>query len=399
MKNEKIAVLRGPDRVRQRPAVIFSSDGIEGVACAVRSLLEIFVVEAQLGWCQHLCVRQNGAELTISGDDRGIELGADTGNDAVWKKLFCEISAAPAYAPNDSAFSFGLQDPAHDALYADEKEQTAGCLPDEIGLWELCAIQCVSEWMEVQAKRNGRKTTLRFEKGYPIGAACTVKTEEDSGTRFRFRPDRTVFTETTLPENFFRETLNAFAALSPGLQCRYINDELGTEEVFSYPSGLQDYVEAAEAPVPAYVRKIRAEGKERYNRAQYEACVEVAISYAPCQGSIKCFHNFRELHWGGSHCQILKEQLCRAFNDAFRRHMADAEELTFEQLAPHLRMVLATWCTPRCTVWGSGARESIENRLIADMTYDAAGSELCRYVFAHRETFREVLDMLHDGKN
>jgi DNA gyrase/topoisomerase IV subunit B len=187
--------------------------------------------------------------------------------------------------------------------------------------------------------------------------------------------------------------------LSPGLECRYINVKTGNEVVFFYPRGLRDYVEAADAAIPAYVRKCEAEGKERYNRATYEACVEVAIGYAPYGGSVTCFHNFRKLPHGGAHCERLKEQIARAFNDAFRRDMAQTETVTFEQLEKHLRIILATWCTPRFTVWGSGARMSIENKMIADMTHDAAGSELSQYVFSYRDDFRELMAAVRGSKS
>lgn len=391
-----ITVLRGPDRVRKRPAVIFSSDGIDGVACAVRSLLEIFAVEAQLGYCRQLCVQQNGAELIISGDDRGIYLGRESSEDWVWKSLFCDIHAASAYAPDESGLYFGLQDIAHHMLYSDPTGQTPDWLPDEIGMFELCAIQYASEYMEVQVCRDGQKTVLHFEKGYPTGEARREKATDGHGTSFRFRPDGEVFKETILPASFFCKTLNAFAVLSPGLRCRYINDETGEEAVFCCPRGLQDYAEQGDAIIPAYVSKQKAVGKERYNRAAYEACVEVAVGYAPYKGSVTCLHNFRELPQGGTHCEQLKKQVVRAFCDAFRRDMADTEDVTFEWLAKHLRIVLATWCAPRCTVWGSGARTSIENKMIADMTYDAAGSELCNYVFTHRKVFGELLQLLRE---
>lgn len=394
MANEKIVVLQGPDRVRKRPAVIFMSDEIEGVQNAVRILLEIFAVEAQLGRCKHLLVKQNGADLEISGDDRGIYLGQDNGDDSVWKNTFCELYAASACAPDESGYSFGLRDASHCALYGDEIKPNSIYLPTEHGLFELCAIQYASEYMDVCVNRDGVKSTLHFQKGYNIGGILNEATEEQNGTCFRFKMDREVFTQTVLPASFFTETLDAFAMLSPGLNCKYVNAVTGKEVEFFYPHGMKDYVQAKGSTAPVYIKKIEAKGKERYNRAEYEACVEVAIGDTSFTGNTRCIHNFRELTYGGTHYEQLQKQVCRAFNDCFQSCIASDDSLTFDELSKHLTVILATWCSPYCSVWENGIRLSIKNKLITDMTYDAVGRAFCDYVYAHRETLQRIVDAI-----
>lgn len=403
MADNQITILTGPDRIRKRAAVVYLSNDLEGAQHAVRDVLDIFVTEAQLGRCKHLSVKQDGAKLEISGDDRGIYLGQDTGDDTKWQEIFCSMYPLPAYCPDESGYSLGLIDYAHHTLYGEAQQSNSIYFPEETGYMELYALQCASEYLEVVVNRDGINSKLYFERGYNIGGIHNEPTTECNGTCFWFALDHEVFTQTVIPATFFLETLKSFAMLSPGLCCTYENAS-GQATTFYYPDGISEYVQhkCPENTVPVYRKKIEAKGKDRYNRAEYAACVDIVIGYTPNEGEVKCFHNFRELTSGGSHWDALQKQICRAFNACYGHYIVDdgsdhvehsnGETETFNEVAKHLTVVLATWCSPYCSVWGNGERLSIRNRMIADMTHDATGAEFHNYLYRNKEKYLDLLE-------
>lgn len=394
MENNTIVTLKGPDRIRKRPAVIFSSDGLEGVQHAVLGILELFATEARLGRCKHLDVRQTGSDLVISGDDRGLYLGQDTQNDEVWENIFCRMYPLPACRPNESGYDLGLWDHAHHRLFGDEPAPQSIYYPEDIGFFNLCAVQYASAYMDVTTVRDGIRSRLAFRRGHPVQPIRHEPTADPNGTCFRFAMDPAVFTETVLPASFFTDTLKRFAMLAPGLCCAYYSGEIGQPEIFYFPGGCADYAQRhTAAGLPVYSKQILAKGKDRYDRAQYEACVELVIGFTPYHREALCLHNFRELSCGGTHYTQVQNQICRAFEDCF---FADCPEepWTFRELSPYLTIVLATWCSPYCSAWENGRRLSITNRMITDMAHDAAGQELRDYVYAHKEQLRPMIDAM-----
>lgn len=394
MKNNTIVTLKGPDRVRKRPAVIFLSDGIEGAQNAVRGIMDIFVTEARLGRCKHLNVRQTGGDLVISGDDRGLYLGQDSRDDAVWENIFCRMHVLPAGRPDESNYTLGLWDHAHHTLYGDEPAPNSIYYPEDIGFFDLCAVQYASAYMDVTTIRDGIRSRLQFRQGHPVHPIHHEPTADPSGTCFRFALDPAVFRETVLPASFFTDTLKRFAMLAPGLFCTYYSGETGQQEIFYFPGGSADYAQRhTAAGLPVYSKRIQAKGKDRYDRAQYEACVELVIGYTPSQAEALCLHNFRELSCGGTHYTQVQNQICRALQDCFHSDFSD-DPWAFQELSRHLTIILATWCSPYCSAWENGSRLSITNRMITDMAYDAAGKDLRDYVYAHKAQLRPMIDAI-----
>lgn len=374
-----IVMLTGPDRVRKRPAVIFLSNGIEGAQYAVQSLLKIFVTEAQLGHCKQLKVKQAGESLEISGDDRGIYLGQDTGDDAVWQSIFCELFAAPAYPQEDWVDPMDAVDNAHYVLYGDKADTTDG-----LYYLELYAAQCVCKHMELQVNRSGIESTLRFEKGINIGGICNKPTTAQNGTCFRFALDPEVFTQTLIPESFFLEKLETFSILVPGLTCIYENAD-GVETVFCCPEGAKDYIERKN-PGSVYHTKMWAKGRERYNSAEYKAHLEVSLGYTPNAGEVRCFHNLNEMPGGGAHLKELQKRLRKAFYSCY------GINISVKELSEHMTIILSTRCAPLFTAWRNGTRQAVDNRLMADMAQDAIDEAFNRYLFEFKEVYRGLVD-------
>lgn len=379
MDDITITRLEGPDRVRKRPAVVFGSNDTEGAWYAVKCLLKLFVTEAQLGHCKQLKVKQTGDDLEISGDDRGIYLGQDTGADTVWKSIFCQLDPASAYPVESGEDPMDATDVAHHILYGDRPADA-----DSTWNLELYATTCACAYMELQVDRDGVNSTLRFRQGQNEGGIYRQPTTAQNGTCFRFALDPAVFTQTQLPESLFTELLESFAMLVPGLSCSYENETHG-ETVFYYPEGAKTYIEEKN-PGSVYRSKMWAKGKERYNGAEYKAHVELAVGHTPNAGELQCFHNFAALPYGGTHLEQLQERLCSAFNHCL------GSDMTFGEMGKHLTLVIATRCAPSFTVWKNGSRQAIANRLITDMAQDIIDDGFDRYLQEFKAVYQGLWD-------
>lgn len=384
MSDNKIRQLKGPDRIRKRPAVVFGAEDIRGARQVVVDLLHIFATEAQLGHCRQLSVEQNHGELSIRGDDRGIVLGGASAEDAPWQRLFEDFYCPPTNMPGEEGLSFGLQSGAHRLLYGDPVEPESTLFPDDTGYFELYCAQCACRFMDVQSRRKGLQSSLHFEGGYNIGGLKTEPTEAPDGTSFHFALDDQVFTETILPGEFLTETLNQLAMLCPGLVCTYRND--AGERIFAYPGGIADYVRLQAENPPVFYKKLQGKAKERYNTAEYEARVEIAVAFARDHGGVLCLHNFRPIPLGGTHYRQMEKQIL----DGFQKWTE--QPLTFNVLSRHLSIVLVSWCAPWCTRWENGTRLAITNRVIRDMTQDALSGEFRNFLHANQDEVKTILN-------
>ena len=177
--DDSIVSLKGADRVRKRPAVIFGSDGIEGCEHSMFEILSNSIDEAREGYGKRIIVRRFlDKSIEVEDEGRGIPVDFNKREDRYnWELVFCEMYAGGKYKNNSGEnyeFSLGLN-----------------------GLG-TCATQYSSEYMDVEVLRDGFKFNLHFEKGENIGGL--QKTEfrhRHTGTKIRWKPDLDVFTNFT----------------------------------------------------------------------------------------------------------------------------------------------------------------------------------------------------------
>lgn len=393
---DRIKILKGPDRVRKRPAVIFTYGDVRGAENAVLPILELYATEAQLGYCQNLQVTQNGSEITISGDDRGIYLDGHNDN-ITWKEIFCELYAGPRSAPDSATYTFEYPDISHSTLLGESFTLPEAFLPKGIGYLDLCAAQYASAYMDVYSVRDGKKYSLHFRKGYNEGGLHSELTDKHHGTTFHFAMDPEVFTNTVISEQFFLNILTNFAILSPGLQCTYCNTRSKINSTFHFPKGPSDFVQQSVNyfPMPVYAYKSRATGRDRYDRPLYQAYLNIAIGFALDGGSEMCLHNFRRLQYGGLHLRKVRERICCAINDCFQTQISKhGPDLSYEELHEHIKVLVSTWCSPNRTLLENGTRQTICNQLIADMAFDATSTPFFDYVLDHQHELLPIIEMI-----
>ena len=198
--NESIKSLRGADRVRKRPAVIFGSDGLEGCEHSIFEIMSNSIDEAREGRGNRIVVtRYLDGSYEVQDFGSGIPVDYNKNEQREnWELLFCEMYAGSKYDNAGGAgsyeFSLGLN-----------------------GLG-LCATQYASEYMDAEIHRDGYCYTLHFEKGENIGGLHKEPYHKrDTGSRIRWKPDIQVFTDINIPRDWFVSTMKRQAIVNDGV--------------------------------------------------------------------------------------------------------------------------------------------------------------------------------------
>ena len=365
---EKITVLRGPERVRRRPAVIFGSDDADGAATALELLLDVLAREGMGGNCSEMKVTQYlDGSIEIQDNGRGIFLG-----NGVWQELFCQLYAGPLCPDGKTARCIFEKPSGKEGEYTDSLE--------------LCAVQYASEYMRVCVVRGGYKQMLHFEKGNHVGGITETPSDAPSGTNIRFRLDTEVFTDVLIPSQQISEKLQIIAIQIPGMTTTFrCETARGFEETaFYYPRGVADFLQEqnpGEALIHSAGRK--AEGQERYNRPRYGAAVTIGIGFAKNAGFVRCYHNLKELTHGGTHCDALLHSIAQ------RMEWMLECEIREEELQKHLQLVVST--NAEHSEWTSGARTGLRSIFLRDLTQDTLDDGFQQFLKENKEPLCELL--------
>jgi len=226
--NESIKSLKGADRVRKRPAVIFGSDGLEGCEHSIFEIMSNSIDEAREGRGNKIIVTRyldGSYEVQDFGSGIPVDYNKNEGVEN-WQLLFCEMYAGSKYdnasAGGSYEFSLGLN-----------------------GLG-LCATQYASEFMDAEIHRDGYCYTLHFEKGENIGGLKKEPySKKDTGSRIRWKPDINVFTDINVPVEYFTTTLKRQAIVNDGVTFLFKNQVSANKfdtTTFCYKDGIKDYV-------------------------------------------------------------------------------------------------------------------------------------------------------------
>ena len=230
--NESISSLKGADRVRKRPGVIFGSDGLDGCEHAVFEILSNSIDEAREGHGKLITVtRYLDHSIEVEDMGRGCPVDYNPKEKRFnWELVYCELYAGGKY----------------NNLDGDNYEYSLGL--NGLG---ACATQYSSRYMDVTVWRDGNKYSLHFERGEPVGKEGDELRIEPTdrgrktGTRTRWLPDLDVFTDIDIPADYYVETLRRQAVVNAGITFRFKNEVLpGHFETqdFVYENGIIDYV-------------------------------------------------------------------------------------------------------------------------------------------------------------
>lgn len=350
--NESITMLKGADKVRKRPAVIFGSDGLDGCEHSVFEVISNSIDEARAGYGNKIIVtKYNDNTIEVEDFGRGCPVDYNKGEERYnWELVYCELYAGGKY--DDSAdtyeFSLGLN-----------------------GLG-LCATQFASEFMDIEVYRDNYRYNLHFEKGENVGGLSKTPVKaHKTGTKTRWKPDLDVFTDINIPDDFYRDILKRQAVVNPDLLfVLKIQDENGgfSEEEFIYSNGIVDYVnEIADNQNITSVQNWHCEkvGRDRADRNDYKVKISVALTFSNKIRKIEYYHNSSFLEYGGSPEKAVKQAFVSQIDSYLKqngKYLKNEAKITFADIEDCLIFVSSSFSTQ--TSYENQTKKAINNKFI-----------------------------------
>lgn len=370
--NTSISQLKGADRVRRRPAVIFGSDGLEGCQHAVFEILSNAIDEAREGHGNIITVSVF-ADKSIEIEDFGRGCPVDWNENEGrfnWELVFCELYAGGKYQNDEGEnyeFSLGLN-----------------------GLGS-CATQYASEYFDVTIYRDGFKYTLHFEKGENVGGLKKEPADrKKTGSCFHWKPDLEVFTDIAIPLEYYRDTLRRQAVVNAGVVFKLRTERDGkfeTEE-FKYENGILDYVSeiAGEETlsVPVYIETERR-GRDRADKPEYKVRLTAAFCFSNKVNGIEYYHNSSWLEYGGAPEKAARSAFTYALDAYIKKigkYQKSESKIGFQDIADCL--VLVTNCFSTQTSYENQTKKAINNKFIQEAMTDFFREQLEIYFIEHK---------------
>ena len=353
--NESITALKGADRVRKRPGVMFGSDGLEGCQHAIFEILSNSVDEARAGYgAKILITRYEDHSIEVQDFGRGVPVDYNQKEQRYnWELIFCELYAGGKYDTDD--YTLGLN-----------------------GLG-ACATQYASEYMDVEVKRDGFIYTLHFEHGENIGGLKKEPySKRDTGTRIRFKPDIQVFTDIAAPLEYFDDILRRQAIVNPGLLFQFRNQEgkTFTTTEYLYENGISDYVKelVGEESLTA-VQSWSAErvGRDRADKPEYKVRLNVAMCVSNKVSLLEYYHNSSWLEHGGSPDKAVKSAFVSQIDAYLKqngKYLKNESKITFQDIEDCLVLVSSSFSTAGQTSYENQTKKAINNKFIQEAMTD-----------------------------
>lgn len=354
--NESITSLKGADRVRLRPGVIFGSDGIEGCEHSIFEILSNSIDEAREGYGRKIeIVRYKDHSILIKDYGRGIPVDYNTKEERFnWELVFCELYAGGKYQNNSGEnyeFSLGLN-----------------------GLG-TCATQYSSEYMEVVILREGYQYKLYFEKGENIGGLQKEPTKQkDTGTQIKWKPDRDVFADINVPLSYFQDILKKQSIVNPGLTFLLYDEESDTHFTYCYENGIRDYLQELNEDkgfTSIHYLETETKGRDREDKPEYKLKFEAAFCFNNEVNSLQYFHNSSFLEYGGSPDKAVKSSFLYAIDQYIKGnnlYKKDEKKISFVDIQDSLILIINSFST--ITSYENQTKKSITNKFIQDAMTD-----------------------------
>lgn len=381
-KTQDIKLLKGADRVRLRPAVIFGSDGLGGCEHSVFEIISNSVDEAREGFGDVINITVF-ADSSIEVEDfgRGVPMGYNEKEGRYnWDLIFCEIYAGGKYDNNsdDGAYEYAL------------------------GLNGLgaCATQYTSEYMNVASYSDGKVSSMSFAKGNPVSELSVrdiAKKEKKSGTVIRWKPDLDVFTDINIPFDYYDDMLKKQAIVNAGL--KFVlkwQKENGEYEVneYLYENGIAEYVAnmaAGTEMFPTVFWHGEGVGRDREDKPDYKLKFDIAFAFSNTVNVIEYFHNSSFLEHGGSPEKAVKNGFVYAIDKYLKtegKYNKNESKITFADVEDSLIIVTNSFSTQ--TSYENQTKKAITNAFIADYMTSFIKSKLEIY-FAENKTDAQAI--------
>ncbi len=375
--NESITSLKGADRVRKRPAVIFGSDGMEGCAHSIFEILSNSIDEAREGYGDKIIVtRFKDGSVQVEDFGRGMPVDYNQGEERYnWELLFCEMYAGGKYTAGDDNYEFSLG----------------------LNGLGLCATQYASAWMTADIYRDGQHYHLDFKKGENVGGLHKEPYKgRRTGSIIRWKPDDEVFTDINVPAEYFRDVMKRQAVVNAGITL-ILRDETGaepTEETFYYENGIQDYVQeiaGLDGLTPVVFCESSAVGRDRADQPDYKVKMSAAFCFSNKVQLLEYYHNSSWLEHGGSPDKAVRSAFVSQINaylKAKNLYKKGESQITFADVQDCLIFVSSSFSTR--TSYENQTKKAINNKFVAQAMTDFLKHQLEVYFLEKPEEAQKL---------
>ena len=353
--NESISALKGADRVRKRPGVIFGSDGLEGCEHAVFEIMSNAIDEAREGHGSLITVtRFSDHSIQVEDQGRGCPVDWNEKEQKFnWELVFCELYAGGKYGGEGDNYEYSL------------------------GLNGLgsCATQYSSEYFDATIWRDGYKYSLHFEKGENIGGLKKEPTDKGkkTGSTFRWKPDLEVFTDIDIPVEYYLDVMKRQAVVNAGITFRFRNqvgaNKFETTE-FNYENGIVDYVTELSGEdaltLPVFWQTERR-GRDRADKPEYKVKLSVSFCFSNKTQMIEHYHNSSWLEHGGSPEKAVRSAFVSAIDSYLKqqnKYNKTEGKITFNDVQDCLVLVSNNFSTQ--TSYENQTKKAINNKFVQD---------------------------------
>ncbi|MDO4199487.1 MAG: toprim domain-containing protein [Clostridia bacterium] len=352
--NESISSLKGADRVRKRPGVIFGSDGLEGCEHSVFEILSNSIDEAREGHGNVIKItrfKDNSIEI----EDKGRGIPVDFNNKEQkynWELLFCELYAGGKYNTlNQQSYEYSLG----------------------LNGLGLCSTQYASEYMDVEIKRDGFVYKLHFEKGENIGGLQKEEYKRrDTGSKIKWKPDLSVFTDISIPYEYFVDVLKRQAVVNAGIKfvLKYQDETGNREQEFLYQNGISDYVSellGGEYLTPVQNWSFETKVRDREDKPYYKLKAEIAVAFSNKINLAEYYHNSSFLEHGGAPERAVRSAFTSQVDSYLKqsgKYTKNENKISFSDIEDSLVVIISSFST--VTSYENQTKKSITNKGIQD---------------------------------
>ena len=381
---ESITSLKGADRVRKRPGVIFGSDGLEGCEHSIFEIISNSIDEAREGHGDKIIVtRFSDGSVEVQDFGRGIPVDYNPKEKKFnWELVFCELYAGGKYDTNDGGsyeYSLGLN-----------------------GLG-LCSTQYASEYMAAEIKTGGYRYELKFKKGKPSGKMLKEEyTKKDTGTRIRWKPDLEVFTDIAVPLEYFQSTLKRQAIVNSGVRFVLRNQKGNTNSFetyeYLYENGIKDYVDELGGDTSISQTQLwSAErvGRDREDQKDYKLKINIALRFSNKTQLKEYYHNSSWLEHGGAPDKATRSAFVSQI-DAYlkqnNKYTKTDSKISFQDVEDCLILVISSFSTQ--TSYENQTKKSITNKFIQEAMTDFLRKQLEIYFIENKLEAEKICDQV-----
>ena len=379
--NESISSLKGADRVRKRPGVIFGSDGLEGCEHAVFEILSNAIDEARGGYGRLITVTRF-LDQSVQVEDMGRGCPVDWNEKEGrynWELVFCELYAGGKYDNENSEnyeFSLGLN-----------------------GLGS-CATQYASRYMDVTVYREGKEYRLHFERGEIVGKLESTElttNKKRTGTTIRWLPDLEVFTDIAVPLDYYQDVMKRQAVVNAGVTFRLRNEtapgKFDTQE-FLYENGIADYIRELagdDALTEPVFWEAERWGRDRADKPEYKVKLSVALCFSNRTAVCEYYHNSSYLEHGGSPEKATRSAMVSAIDKYLRdnnKYTKGEPKITFPDVQDCLILVSNSFSTQ--TSYENQTKKAITNKFVQEAMTEFLRSRMEIYFIENKEAAEKI---------